>query len=169
MSDDEDGAEPSMRGAVGQVLRKAREAQRWTRQELIDRLPVDLHFKTLAGYERGTVELSITRFVEMCETIGVSAPDVLAWAMQHARVGIQTTGAIHVDLLALQKLTLHPRKYEPLRTWAARCLREGRDRNGVAVIDLKLIQGLATLCNEGADTLTELLLHYTPRPVPRRR
>jgi transcriptional regulator with XRE-family HTH domain len=83
---------------LGAEIRRAREAAGFTRPEVASQL--SLHPQTIAGYERGTTELSASGLIDLCELFGVPAPDVMARAMQRARIGLDTIG-IQIDLYAV--------------------------------------------------------------------
>jgi hypothetical protein len=57
---------------------------------LAPELPFDLHVQTLAGYERGAIQLAASKYIVLCRAMGMSAPDLLAWAMQRAGVDLPT-------------------------------------------------------------------------------
>lgn len=161
---DEVGA--ATKSAIGTELRRARDTLGWTRAELVARLPFDIHPQTLAGYERGTVHCAVGRFIDICHVMGVSAPDILAWAMQRAEVDLDTTG-VQVDLHAvLNDLTT---ELLPLRRWARKRLENDLSRDGVAHLTWPTVQEMATLFGFDRTYFVKRLIVFTPRPMPQRR
>ena len=165
VADEIDATDVAARQAIGQELRRARDAIGWTRAELVTRLPFRVHVQTIAGYERGTVQCSTNRFLVLCGTLGISAPDALAWAMQRAEIDLPTIGA-QIDLRAV----VHDKAPDllPLRRWARRRLKDNPS-TGVARLAWPVIQELATVLGMGRDEFVRTLILFTPRPVPQRR
>jgi transcriptional regulator with XRE-family HTH domain len=89
--------------ALGHELRQARVDRRWSRHDLVERMPNSFPANTLSCYENGSRECSFTRFVEICETLGVSAPGLLDRAIQRVRPVERVT----VDKTALDALVAH--------------------------------------------------------------
>jgi len=166
VTEERDGVESAARYAIGRELRRVRDAIGWTRAELAARLPFGIHVQTLAGYERGAVQCSASRFVSLCQTMGVSAPDVLAWAMQREGIDLTTTGA-QVDLHAV----VHDktRALLPLRRWARQRLKDDPGGTGIARLTWPVVQEMATVFGADLDEFVETLVLFTPRPVPQRR
>jgi transcriptional regulator with XRE-family HTH domain len=166
MAEANDGVDSAAKSAIGEELRRARDTLGWTRAELATRLPFDIHVQTLAGYERGTVQCTIVRFVELCQVMGVSAPDMLAWAMQRAEVDLPTTG-VQIDLrLVVDDWTV---ELVPLRRWAFRRLENDRGGDGIAHVAWPVVQEMATLFGFDQDEFVTCLIRFTPRPKPRQR
>lgn len=165
MTESDDGVD-SANPAIGAELRRARDTIGWTRAELAARLPFDIHVQTIAGYERGSVQCTVTRFIELCQAMGVSAPDVLAWAMQRAEVGLPTMG-LQVDLHAV----INNRSAEllPLRRWARQRLKDDLGGTGIARLTWPVVQEMATLFGVDREEFVSRLVLFTPRPVPQRR
>jgi hypothetical protein len=163
---DDDGVSIVARQAVGAELRVVRETLRWTRDDLKKRLPFDIHVRTLAGYENGSIQCMMSRFVTLCETMGVSAPDVLAWALQRAEIGLPTTG-IQVDLRAI--VADKTPELRPLRSWARKRLNDDLADIGVARLQWPAVQEMATLFGMQRAKFVTCLVRYTPEPVPQRR
>lgn len=155
------------RKAVGAELRRARDTLGWKRDELKARLPFSIHNHTLAGYENGSVQCTTSRFMLLCETMGVSAPDLLAWAMQRAQRDLPVTG-MQVDLRAIVADNKVP-ELLPLRRWARMRLSEDIGSTGVARLEWVAVQEMAILFGVGLTEFVECLIRYTPHPVPQRR
>lgn len=165
MAQDPDAIDNAARKAIGEELRRARDTIGWTRAKLAARLPFGIHLQTLAGYERGAVQCSTSRFTVLCETMGVSASDVLAWAMQRAGIGLPTTG-MQVDLHAV--ITDKTAELLPLRRWARKRLKNDQG-TGIARLTWPVVQEMATLFGIDRDEFIRTLVLFTPRPVPQRR
>jgi transcriptional regulator with XRE-family HTH domain len=163
--DEDDGTDTAARQAIGEELRRARDTIGWTRAELAERLPFGIHVQTLAGYERGAVQCSTSRFVLLCRTMGVSAPDVMAWAMQRAGIDLPTTG-MQVDLHAVVRDKTPD--LLPLRRWARTRLKDDSG-TGVARLAWSVVEELAKLFGMERDEFVRTLVLFTPRPVPQRR
>lgn len=85
--------EKAISQAVGKELRRAREANGWSRAYFVTLLPSGIGARTLLSYEHGTRHLTLLRFVEVCRALGVAGPSLLNRALQRAR--------IHLDNLVL--------------------------------------------------------------------
>jgi transcriptional regulator with XRE-family HTH domain len=151
--------------AVGEELRRARDARGFTREELVARLPFRLHAQTLAAYERGTIQCTIRRFVEICRVIGAPAPDVLSWALQRAEVDLQFIG-IQIDLPALLKDT--KAELAPLRNWASKRLASSGEA-GIVRLQLAALQEMAVLFDIDQTELVRELIRFTPQPAPKQQ
>lgn len=153
------------RQAIGEELRRARDTIGWTRAEMAERLPFDIHVQTLAAYERGIIQVPVSKMILMCGAMGVSAPDLLAWAMQRAGIDLATTG-LQVDLHAV----VNDKKADllPLRRWARQCLQDDPGA-GIARLDWPAVQAMARLFGAERDEFIQTLVLFTPRPVPKRR
>lgn len=86
--------------AMGEELRRARDAREWTREELVTMLPSGICSRTLLSYEHGTRQMTVMRYIEICRVLGVNAPRVLSVALHRARVDIANF-SLWVDLRAL--------------------------------------------------------------------
>ena len=165
VEDEDDRIDTTARHGIGEELRRARDTIGWTRAELAARLPFSVHVQTLAGYERGTVQCTASRFIVLCQTMGVSAPDVLAWAMQRAGIDLPTTG-LQVDLYAV--VADKTADLLPLRRWARTRLKDDPGA-GIARLAWTAVQEMATLFDMNRDEFVRTLVLFTPRPVPQRR
>lgn len=165
VAESQDAVDTAARHAIGEELRRARDTIGWTRAGLAARLPFSIHVQTLAGYERGTVQCSASRFITLCQTMGIPAPDVLAWAMQRARIDLPTTG-MQVDLhtVIIDKTP----DWLPLRRWARKRLNNDPG-TGIARLAWPVVQEMATLFDMNRDEFVRTLVLFTPRPVPHRR
>ncbi|HEV2783476.1 MAG TPA: helix-turn-helix transcriptional regulator [Actinophytocola sp.] len=159
-----DSRDDAVAQAIGMELRKARESAGLTRADVVAMLPGKIHAQTLASYERGIRQCPVGRFIKICGAIGVSASDLLGWAMQRAEIDLQT---IEVDLDAV----LNDKHIEllPLHRWARRRLDADPDEPGIARLDRIVVQQLATMLGLTRPEFVKHLIAFTPQPRPRRR
>lgn len=68
-SKQDDAQERALSRAIGDELRRAREAQGWTRAELVALLPSGIGDRTLLSYEHGTRHLTVLRLLELCRAL----------------------------------------------------------------------------------------------------
>lgn len=101
--------------AIGEELRRAREAAGWSRLQLVARLPSGIGDRTLLSYEHGTRHLTVLRFLEICRALGVAAPTLLTQALQRTRLELANL-VLRVDLHAL--LNDESDTYRPMVQWA---------------------------------------------------
>lgn len=153
---------------LGEQLRERREALRWTREDLrramclhtdteeqgdteerVDEADVP-HTAIIATWERGSRNMTITRFVQVCAALEVDASEVLNEALARG-VPTSTTGLIAIDRRKLARST-DPRHHR-LRQWLA--AREqprstaahgsaGLELNRAALDPLAQLEGLTT-------------------------
>jgi transcriptional regulator with XRE-family HTH domain len=127
---------------LGDEIRRLRKLRGWTRKELNERLQSDISLQTLATYELGTRQCSVTRFVEICLALNELPHELLARV--HERVFTDTpVGRVRLDL----RKVVRDRQLEllPLRRWAAGRL---ATESGTEVqLDIAALERLAELCN----------------------
>jgi hypothetical protein len=63
--------------AIGEEICRVRRSIGWTRSQLVERMPTDIHIRTLAAYEQGARQCAIVRLVEICVALGW--PHRLSW------------------------------------------------------------------------------------------
>lgn len=143
--------------AVGKELRQAREAEGWSRNHFVTRLPSGIGARTLLSYEHGTRHLTLLRFIELCATMGVSAPTVLNKALQRAHIHLQNL-ALQVDLRHLVN-DRNP-KYLPLVQWAHNKLIEYPD--GIVELPPSSVRELATFMGCPHHELADYLATFIP-------
>lgn len=78
--------EKAISRAVGEELRRTREAKGWSRQQLVSRLPSGIRERTVLSYEHGTRQLNVVRLVELCDALTVAPPTLLNQALQRAQL-----------------------------------------------------------------------------------
>lgn len=111
--------------AIGAELKIAREERGWTQEFLAKRLPSGVGARTLLSYETGARTMTISRFIEICHELGVSANELLGRAFQRARIRLVEV-VLQVDLVAL--LADDAPGLVPVHRWAHRKLRRQRSR-----------------------------------------
>jgi transcriptional regulator with XRE-family HTH domain len=137
-------------GALGDELRQARKRLGWTRRELLRRANVDISLQTLATYELGTRSISVTRLVELCAALGVTAHELLARATQ-----AEPRGHLRLNLRAV--LRTDRAELEPLRRWARVLLATTPDMPATTRLNPTATARMAELCGVGAGDLVALV------------
>lgn len=120
--------------AVGDELKRLREAHKWSRPDFVRRLPGNVPVNTYACYEQGVRPCPLVRLIEFCDALGVTVDYVIDRARRqvpacdgqgptnpeeelHTRlVGIESTLARLVDgqaqLLTLTQRELRLRQFD---------------------------------------------------------
>jgi transcriptional regulator with XRE-family HTH domain len=151
--------------AVGEELRRARDDRGWSRPDLVRRLRNRLPVNTYACYEQGIRQVSIPRLVELCETLGVAAPDLLGLALQRAEVDPRTSG-VRVDL---HKVVADKRDMlRLLRRWARHRLKNDIDDSGVTRLEWSFINEMAVFLGLSGPELLGYLREFAPEAPPQR-
>lgn len=150
-------SEKAISRAIGEELRRAREAKGWSRAQLVALLPSGIGERTLLSYEHGTRHLTVLRFIEICRAVGIAAPGLLNQALQRARIHLQNL-ALQVDLRFL--LNDRSDKFRPMHQWARNKLNE----NPVGVVELSpsSVRELATFVGCGYEELAGWLARFLP-------
>ncbi|MDQ3788742.1 MAG: helix-turn-helix domain-containing protein [Actinomycetota bacterium] len=101
--------------ALGEELRRAREARGWSRAYFVKRLPSGIGDRTLLAYEHGVRQMTMLRLLELAQALEVPASVIVAQALQQARLYLQNI-TVRVDLRqVLEQTNVH---YRPLVPWA---------------------------------------------------
>jgi hypothetical protein len=155
-----DAADQNVAQAVGHEFKRVRYEAKLTREQVVERLPFPLHVQTIAAYERGTIQLTVPRFVALCRPVAAAAPDVLSLALQRVQIDLRTNG-LHVDLhTVLREETPKP---ELLHRWAHnRLTNPDTDPSGIAHLSWEGIQELAAVIGITPDVLAARLVKFTP-------
>jgi transcriptional regulator with XRE-family HTH domain len=150
-------AEKAISRALGEELRRAREAKGWSRAQLVARLPSGIGDRTLLSYEHGTRHLTVLRFIELCRALGVAAPTLLTQALQRARIHLQNL-VLRIDLRYLLNDRSDP--FRPMHQWARNKLNE----NPGAVVELppSSVRELATFTGCTFKELANHLARFQP-------
>lgn len=138
--------------ALGRELQQLRVRRRWTRAQLVQRLPMELSAQALASYETGTRSCTVVRFVELCTALEASPHDLLE------RVHDQVNHDDHPASLKvdLTRLALDERApLNPARRWAA--AEVARHAPGTRDLDLAALESLAALCGLATVELVRML------------
>jgi transcriptional regulator with XRE-family HTH domain len=143
--------------AVGEELRKLREARRWSRLQIVGLLPSGIGDRTLLSYEHGTRQLSLLRLAELSWALDADAPTVFARGLQRARLLIGKL-TLAVDLHAL--LADERVRFRPLVQWAKNTLNDHPD--GIVEVEPAVVQHLARFIGCTQQELTDHLLRFTP-------
>jgi transcriptional regulator with XRE-family HTH domain len=159
----DDTAERAIARALGEEIRRSREAQGLNRSQLVERMSTDISAQALANYEYGIRPCSVVRLVEICDALNVPATDLLALALQRAEIH-PYTGHIQVDLhaVAADKHT----ELKPLRKWARNRLEHDFEGTGVARLSHAVIGELALFIGMDRSDFVQLLLKFTPDFTP---
>jgi transcriptional regulator with XRE-family HTH domain len=156
-----DVAERAISRAVGEELRRTREARGWSRAQLAAMLPSGIGDRTILSYEHGTRHLTVLRLTEMCRALGVAADTLLSNALQRARIHLENLD-LRIDLQAM--LGDGSDKFRPMVQWARNKLNETPD--GVAVLAPAALRELATFAGYPARDLANYLARFVPDTQP---
>ena len=143
--------------AIGDELRRARDANEWTRAQLVARLPSRIGDRTLLSYEHGARHLTVLRLIELCRVLDVGAPHLLGLALQRARVCLENL-TLWVDLRAL--LDDNTTEFRPMLVWARRMLTQYPE--GVVAVAPAAMETLATMIGCLLSDLTAYLARFVP-------
>jgi transcriptional regulator with XRE-family HTH domain len=157
MEPESEVAEKTISRAVGEELRRTREALGWSRGHLVSRLPSGIGDRTLLSYEHGTRHLTVLRLVELCRALGVAAPTLLNHALQRARIHLQNL-VLLIDLKHL--LNDRNEKFRPMHQWARNKLNENPD--GVVELPPSSVRELATFVGCSYLELATYLSKFLP-------
>lgn len=157
MNSQGDPSEKTISRAIGEELRRAREATGWSRLQLVARLPSGIGDRTLLSYEHGTRHLTVIRFIELCRALGVAAPTLLNQALQRARIHLQNL-VLQIDLRHL--LNDQHERFRPMHQWARNKLNENPD--GVVELPPSSVRELATFVGCTYHELADYLARFIP-------
>jgi transcriptional regulator with XRE-family HTH domain len=152
-----DVSEKTISRAIGEELRRAREAAGWSRLQLVARLPSGIGDRTLLSYEHGTRHLTVLRFIEICRALSVAAPTLLNQALQRARIHLQNL-VLQIDLRHL--LNDRNERFRPMHQWARNKLTENPD--GVVELPPSSVRELATFVGCTYHELADYLARFLP-------
>jgi transcriptional regulator with XRE-family HTH domain len=152
-----DIAERAISRAVGEELRRTREAKGWSRAQLVGRLPSGIGDRTLLSYEHGTRHLTVLRLVELCRALGVAAPALQCLVEQRARIHLQNL-VLQIDLRQL--LADKSDKFRPMFQWARNKLNENPD--GIVELAPSSVRELATFVGCSHRELANYLARFLP-------
>jgi hypothetical protein len=156
----EDPREPSDKvvcRALGEELRRTREALGWSRARLVRLLPSGIGERTLQSYEYGFRCCTVPRLIELTRTLEVDTATLLSRALQRARIHVEFM-VLHVDLREL--LRDNSAKFRPMVQWARNALNE--HPNGVACVEPAVVRNLALFAGCAHRDLANYLARFTP-------
>lgn len=145
---------------LGQELRRTREGRGWSRGQLVARLPSGIGDRTLLSYEHGTRQLTVLRLLEICQVLEVSAADVLAHALQRARIHLENL-VLRIDLRLL--VEHRNEQFRPMVQWARNKLNKHPD--GIAEILPSALVELADFIGCSHRDLTAYMAGFLPDSV----
>lgn len=146
--------------ALGEELRRAREARGWSRAQLVELLPSRIGERTLLSYEHGGRQLTVLRLIELSEALGVPASVVFAQALQRARLYLHNL-VLRVDLRQLLKNGNST--YRSVFPWALNRLHDSED--GVIEVTPTGVRELAAFIGRTVVELSTYLTKFTPQDV----
>jgi transcriptional regulator with XRE-family HTH domain len=152
-----DVADRAIARALGEELRRAREASGWTRAQLVARLPSGIGDRTLVAYEHGARQLTVTRLVELAAALGITAPELLGKALQKALLELQNL-ALKIDLRRL--ITETNDQFRPVAKWAQNRLIE--NPHGVVEVPPSSVRDMAAFLGCSYTDLASYLAHFRP-------
>jgi transcriptional regulator with XRE-family HTH domain len=147
--------------AIGDELRRAREAEGWSRAQFVARLPSGIGDRTLLAYEHGTRMLTVLRLLELCNGLGVAAPTLLSLALQRANLFLQNL-VLRIDLHAL--VDSRNEKFRPMVQWARNKL--NRHPDGVTELAPSAVIELADFIGCLHQDLALYLARFAPDTAP---
>lgn len=143
--------------AIGEELRRTREARGWSRLQLVERLPSGIGERSLLSYEHGTRHLTALRLIEVCNALGDDAPTLLARALQRARIHIENM-PLKIDLSAL--LQDGSGTFKPLVQWAHNALNE--NPSGIVDVEPVVVWNLALVIGCTCQQLANYFARFLP-------
>jgi hypothetical protein len=143
--------------AVGEELRRTREALGWSRARLVRLLPSGIGDRTLLSYEHGSRHCTVVRLIEITRAMEVDTTILLSRALQRARIHVETM-TLHVDLRKL--LRDKNANFRPMFQWARNALNEHPD--GVACVEPAVVRHLALFTGCSHRDLANYLTRFTP-------
>lgn len=143
--------------AIGDELRRAREARGWSREQLVSQLPSGIGDRTLLSYEHGTRHLTVVRSIEICHALATDPPTLVRQALQRARINLANL-TLRIDL----RFLLHDESdtYRPMMQWARNALNQHPD--GIMDIDPAVVRNLALFIGCRYRDLADYLARFIP-------
>jgi transcriptional regulator with XRE-family HTH domain len=145
--------------ALGQELRRAREAHGWSRDQLCRLMPSGVGDRTVLSYEHGTRHMTVLRFLEVCRALEVSPPDVLGAALQRVRAHLDTL-PLRVDVRRL--LADETVAFRPLVQWGRNKLVQ--HPGGVVEVAPAAVDELAAFLGCSRRDLAHHFARFVPTP-----
>lgn len=146
--------------ALGEELRRTREARGWSRLQLVKLLPSGIGDRTLLSYEHGTRHLTALRLIEIGRALEVDGPTLLARGLQRARIYVEHM-TLAVDLHAM--LREESARFRPMVQWARNTLNE--HPGGVVKVEPAVVRHLALFVGCTHHELANHLARFAPEEV----
>jgi transcriptional regulator with XRE-family HTH domain len=143
--------------AVGEELRRAREARGMSRLQFVALLPSGICERSVLAYEHGLRQLTLLRLAELSWALDVDPTTVFARGLQRARILVDHL-PLAVDLRAL--LDDQCPKFRPLAPWARNSLNDHPD--GVAEVEPAVVRHLASFIGCDHSELADHLARFIP-------
>lgn len=153
---EEDVPDKVLARALGEEIRIAREANGWTRLQMVERLPSQIGDRTLLSYEHGLRHLTVIRLIELCRELGEEAPAMLNRALRRAHE--LRTVSLKVDLDAVRRDQRS--EFAPVRRWAIKKLRDDPDSAKIK-LPPSAVRELAGLLGYSQFTLADYLARFS--------
>lgn len=147
--------------ALGDELRRAREAKGLSRAQFVAMLPSGIGERTLLAYEHGLRQLTVVRLAELCDALDINAPGTFTHALQRSSLYLEKF-VLRVDLN--QMLADRGNKFRPLFPWARNRLNEVVD--GVVELTPEAIHELAAFIGQQHSAVAQYLARFTPEDPP---
>jgi transcriptional regulator with XRE-family HTH domain len=157
---DDEATSTAVARALGDELRRTREARGWSRAQFVARLPSGIGDRTLLAYEHGLRQLTVLRLIELSEGLEVGASIVLGQALQRARISLENL-VMRVDLHKLLADTNN--SFRPIFPWARNRLNETDD--GIVELLPQVVKELAAFLGRTHLELARYLAQFTPDPA----
>jgi hypothetical protein len=104
--------------------------------------------------------LTVIRLLELTEALGVSAPNILALALQRAQLYLQNL-VLQVDLRQL--LNDNNNRFRPMFQWAKNRLNDAPD--GIAELTPSAVREIAAFLGSTHHDLAKYLSKFIPEPT----
>jgi transcriptional regulator with XRE-family HTH domain len=143
--------------AIGEELRRTREAHGWSRAEFVARLPSGIGDRTLLSYEHGSRHLSVLRLIELCYELLVDMPSLMRRALQRAHIRLERV-VMEIDLRVL--LNDRNPKFRPMAQWARNTLNQHPE--GTVEVEPAVVRHLAWCHGYQHDELAKYLARFLP-------
>jgi transcriptional regulator with XRE-family HTH domain len=154
--------EKAVSRAIGEELRRAREAKGLSRGKLVACLPSGIGDRTLLSYEHGTRHMTVIRLLEVCQPLGVVASTLLTEALQRARQDLASL-ALRVALKDLLKD--ESGKSRVMHQWARNKLNKHPD--GIVELLPPSVEELADFIGCTSSDLANHLAKFVPKDSDR--
>lgn len=143
---------------LGAVIRKARDRQGWTREQLVRLLDSGIGDRTLLSYEHGLRALTVHRLREIASALGKTGAELLGEAEELAADLRGTPIRIQLD----QVLKDDRSEFAAVRQWAR--FRRAETTAGVVVLTPATVGEMAEMMDIPHQTLATYLMEFSRPP-----